>query len=74
MDDNPHTGDNSRSDSPAPDRGGDGAPQPQGGAPGSRDDGLICPACGSRLVRIRCKCVCQSEICGYRIVYTCCEF
>lgn len=33
-----------------------------------------CPFCGSTLVHERCKVVCKSPVCGYRIIYTCAEF
>jgi len=33
-----------------------------------------CPVCGSRLFHEKCKVVCRSERCTYRIIYTCAEF
>ena len=34
----------------------------------------VCPVCGARLVQEKCKVVCRSERCRYRIVFTCAEF
>lgn len=33
-----------------------------------------CPACGASLVQEKCKVVCRSEQCVYRLVYNCSEF
>jgi len=33
-----------------------------------------CPVCGGRLFHEKCKVVCRSEQCTYRIIYTCAEF
>lgn len=33
-----------------------------------------CPVCGASLLHEKCKVVCRSEICVYRIIYTCAEF
>jgi hypothetical protein len=32
-----------------------------------------CPVCGGILLAERCKLVCKSEVCLYRVVYTCNE-
>jgi len=34
----------------------------------------LCPLCGQALVQEKCKVVCRSAVCGYRIVYNCSEF
>jgi predicted RNA-binding Zn-ribbon protein involved in translation (DUF1610 family) len=34
----------------------------------------VCPVCGAELVQERCKLVCRSQQCVYRIVYNCAEF
>jgi hypothetical protein len=34
----------------------------------------VCPFCGAQLVPERCKIVCRSQTCGYRIVFNCSEF
>ena len=36
--------------------------------------GMICPVCGESLIQEKCKIVCKSEICVYRIIYNCSEF
>ncbi len=33
-----------------------------------------CPVCGGRLQQEKCKVLCRSQMCGYRIVYNCSEF
>jgi len=33
-----------------------------------------CPACGSPLVQEKCKMVCRSSECVYRIIFNCSEF
>ena len=33
-----------------------------------------CPVCGGRLISEKCKVVCRSEQCCYRIVFNCAEF
>ncbi|MEZ4652181.1 MAG: hypothetical protein R3E12_00850 [Candidatus Eisenbacteria bacterium] len=33
-----------------------------------------CPVCGERVEHEKCKVVCRSERCVYRIIYTCSEF
>jgi hypothetical protein len=34
----------------------------------------VCPVCGGPLIAEKCKVVCRSERCRYRIVMTCAEF
>lgn len=34
----------------------------------------VCPVCGSKLISEKCKVVCRSERCRYRIVFNCAEF
>jgi len=34
----------------------------------------VCPVCGAPLIPERCKIVCRSQTCGYRIVFNCSEF
>lgn len=34
----------------------------------------VCPVCGAALVSEKCKVVCRSATCGYRIVFNCSEF
>ena len=34
----------------------------------------VCPVCGGPLTSEKCKVVCRSERCRYRIVLTCAEF
>lgn len=34
----------------------------------------VCPVCGAPLVSEKCKVVCRSPVCGYRIVFNCSEF
>lgn len=38
------------------------------------DDGMVCPLCGARLIQEKCKIVCRSESCVYRIILNCAEF
>lgn len=33
-----------------------------------------CPVCGSKLIAEKCKVVCRSEICTYRLIFNCSEF
>lgn len=35
---------------------------------------LVCPVCGAPLVHEKCKLVCRSDRCVYRIVFNCAEF
>ena len=39
-----------------------------------RDPDTVCPVCGAALVSEKCKVVCRSATCGYRIVFNCSEF
>ena len=34
----------------------------------------VCPVCGEKLISEKCKVVCRSERCRYRIVFNCAEF
>jgi 8-amino-7-oxononanoate synthase len=34
----------------------------------------VCPVCGAALISEKCKVVCRSAKCGYRIVFNCSEF
>jgi uncharacterized Zn finger protein (UPF0148 family) len=34
----------------------------------------ICPVCGAPLIHEKCKVVCRSERCVYRIIFNCAEF
>jgi hypothetical protein len=38
------------------------------------DLGSICPVCGGTLISEKCKVICRSERCRYRIVFNCAEF
>lgn len=38
------------------------------------DAGNVCPACGAPLLHEKCKVVCRSERCVYRIIFNCAEF
>lgn len=44
------------------------------GLHGEGDPNSVCPVCGSSLVQEKCKVVCRSSVCGYRIVFNCSEF
>jgi hypothetical protein len=35
---------------------------------------MLCPVCGGPLISEKCKVVCRSERCRYRIVFNCAEF
>jgi hypothetical protein len=37
-------------------------------------DASACPACGAALIQEKCKVVCRSPQCVYRIIYNCSEF
>lgn len=41
---------------------------------GESDPDTVCPVCGGPLVSEKCKVVCRSSVCGYRIVFNCSEF
>lgn len=45
---------------------------PAAAATGNPD--TVCPVCGASLVSEKCKVVCRSATCGYRIVFNCSEF
>lgn len=34
----------------------------------------FCPVCGGKLVQEKCKVICRSERCRYRIIFNCAEF
>ncbi len=34
----------------------------------------VCPVCGEKLIQEKCKVVCRSNTCVYRIIYNCSEF
>jgi hypothetical protein len=34
----------------------------------------VCPVCGSKLIHEKCKVVCRSEKCLYRLIYNCSEY
>ena len=44
--------------------------------PGPKNDNpdTVCPVCGAALISEKCKVVCRSAKCGYRIVFNCSEF
>jgi 8-amino-7-oxononanoate synthase len=44
-------------------------PEPANGNPDT-----VCPVCGAALISEKCKVVCRSATCGYRIVFNCSEF
>jgi hypothetical protein len=35
---------------------------------------MVCPVCGEKVIQEKCKIVCKSEKCVYRIIYNCSEF
>ena len=35
---------------------------------------MVCPVCGESVIQEKCKIVCRSEKCVYRIIYNCSEF
>jgi len=43
-------------------------------APKTDNPDTICPVCGAALISEKCKVVCRSAKCGYRIVFNCSEF
>ncbi len=47
-------------------------PEPREDEPIDLDS--VCPVCGAKLISEKCKVVCRSERCGYRIVFNCAEF
>lgn len=53
-------------------RGRPERPGPRGGE--KRPAKLVCPVCGAEPVQEKCKVVCRSRTCVYRIIYNCSEF
>jgi hypothetical protein len=43
-------------------------------APDAPSADSVCPVCGGPLISEKCKVVCRSERCRYRIVFNCAEF
>jgi len=43
-------------------------------APVTDNPDTVCPVCGAALISEKCKVVCRSAKCGYRIVFNCSEF
>ena len=43
-------------------------------APATDNPDTVCPVCGAALISEKCKVVCRSATCGYRIVFNCSEF
>jgi 8-amino-7-oxononanoate synthase len=41
---------------------------------GNTNPDSVCPVCGAPLASEKCKVVCRSPVCGYRIVFNCSEF
>lgn len=41
---------------------------------GEKVDIRLCPVCGGELKEEKCKIICRSDICGYRIIFNCSEF
>ena len=41
---------------------------------GESNTDSVCPVCGGPLISEKCKVVCRSERCRYRIVFNCAEF
>lgn len=52
----------------------EGAPKPTPGNEPPRDADNVCPVCGAALVQEKCKVVCRSAQCVYRIIFNCSEF
>ena len=50
------------------------APDRQQAGDGKDAASSVCPVCGAKLVYEKCKVVCRSERCVYRIVFNCAEF
>ena len=48
-------------------------PPPESAAESVAPDS-VCPVCGAKLISEKCKVVCRSERCRYRIVFNCAEF
>ncbi len=53
-----------------------GENQPDGLSETGAEDtaSTVCPVCGAPLLHEKCKLVCRSERCVYRIVFNCAEF
>lgn len=49
-------------------------PQPQNTSKQEEAGRESCPVCGGPLLHEKCKVVCRSNLCTYRIIYTCAEF
>jgi len=43
-------------------------------SPDTDNPDTVCPVCGAALISEKCKVVCRSAKCGYRIVFNCSEF
>ena len=43
-------------------------------SPPNDNPDTVCPVCGAALISEKCKVVCRSTTCGYRIVFNCSEF
>ncbi len=50
------------------------AAPPQELEAGGKAPDSVCPVCGAALISEKCKVVCRSERCRYRIVFNCAEF
>jgi hypothetical protein len=48
-------------------------PEPEAESPVEHPD-HVCPVCGAKLISEKCKVVCRSERCRYRIIFNCAEF
>ncbi len=49
-------------------------PPPAAEAASGADFETYCPVCGAKLIAEKCKVVCRSELCVYRLVFNCSEF
>ncbi|MEI9999790.1 MAG: hypothetical protein WDO13_11850 [Verrucomicrobiota bacterium] len=47
---------------------------PPAAAPTDADADQHCPVCGAALIHEKCKVICRSPTCIYRIVFNCAEF
>lgn len=52
----------------------DEAPAPSTEEPAAPNPDSVCPVCGGPLISEKCKVICRSERCRYRIVFNCAEF
>jgi hypothetical protein len=53
------------------------SPEPMPAAPPRVEPATVdsvCPVCGGAVRNEKCKVVCRSNTCGYRIILTCAEF